>query len=77
MKKLLGSLAIVVALGSAVPTMASDVTGDRYSPYRTAPTAPRSTPQIESSREAQPAKAPCACPCMKSAESASRATDGR
>jgi hypothetical protein len=80
MKKILSSLAVVVALGSASPGLANDVTGDRYSPYRNAQPPARSTAAVESTRDAQPENAPCACHCMKSAahdETAARAPDGR
>lgn len=64
MKRLFHTVAVLVALGSATPALASDVTGDRHSPRNAQPQA-----RVTAVEARQPAaaaeEAPCACACMK------------
>ena len=64
MKTLLTGIATFVALASAVPVFASDVSADRASVDRGAQTR-ASTVLADSSRGADAKKPACACSCMK------------
>lgn len=67
MKTLFACLATFIALGTALPTFASDVTSDRYAPGRTAaprPVAARTvTPPDD--RPAVPSKQSSHCTCER------------
>jgi hypothetical protein len=68
MRKLFTSLAVFIALGSALPTFAGDVTADRYSPYRGERAQDRralNQAAPDAGLVSETKKAPCSCACMR------------
>jgi hypothetical protein len=68
MKKLLTGVATFIALASALPAFASDLTADRNvdRAVQTAAPSKGSTALVDSGRGVEAKKTPCACSCMKS-----------
>lgn len=65
MRRLLISIGSLIALSTALPAFASDVTSDRYAPSREARVSERATPRVSAPRAKQDETKPCSCSCAR------------